>query len=285
MTNHWDIIVDADNNTWSINWREIWKYRDLIFLLVRRTFVAQYKQTLLGPSWAILQPLFSTIVFSIFFGNIAGLGAAGVPNFVFYLSGNIIWALFAHSLSSSAGTFIHNSSILGKVYFPRLVMPISTVISQFISFGIQYAFMLVFLVYYMIIHAGVKPNIYILLTPILLIQIAILGMGMGTIISSLTIKYRDLNMVLGFGISLWSYCSPVAYDMFSRAPLKPGAQYYDFYMLNPITPIINAFRYAYLGIGEIDWMYYGISWISTLIIAYLGVRMFNKVEKFFLDTI
>ena len=285
MIEEWDIIVDGDKNAIEVNWREIWKCRDLIFLLVRRTFVAQYKQTILGPAWAILQPLFTTVVFSIFFGNIAGLGASGVPNFIFYLSGTIIWTLFAHCLTHSASTFLSNASILGKVYFPRLVMPISIVISQFISFFIQYGFMLLFIIYYLVIHAGVKPNIFMLLTPVLLLQVALLGMGMGTIISALTTKYRDLNMVLGFGVSLWSYCSPVAYDMFSRSLLMPGSRYYSYYMLNPMTPVINAFRYAYLGIGEIDWVFYGISWGSTVLIAFLGTLMFNKVEKTFMDTI
>ena len=281
----WQIIIHSDHNAFSSNLNELLQYKDLIFLLVRRTFVAQYKQTILGPAWAILQPLFTTVVFSIFFGNIAGLGAAGVPNFIFYLTGTIVWTLFSHCLTNSASTFISNSAILGKVYFPRLVMPVSIIISQYISFLIQYCFMLLFIIYYLCIKANINPKVYILLSPLLFLQIGLLGMGMGMIISALTTKYRDLNMVLGFGVSLWSYCSPIAYDMFSRDALKPGSSYYTYYMLNPMTPIINTFRYAYLGTGGIDWTYYGISWISTLIIAYLGILMFSKVEKTFMDTI
>ncbi|MBQ2724509.1 MAG: ABC transporter permease [Clostridia bacterium] len=281
----WDIEIRSDNKKINFSLRELVKCKDLILLFVRRTFVAQYKQTILGPAWAVIQPFFTTVVYSVFFGNIAGLGAAGVPNFIFYLCGTIMWTLFSGCLTHTSDTFVSNSGILGKVYFPRLVMPISTAISQFISFFIQFAFMLCFLVYYLIADSGVVPNLYILMTPVLLLQTAILGMGFGIIISSLTTKYRDLKMVVGFGVSLWSYCSPVAYDMFSRSVLMPGGKFYDLYMLNPVTPIVNMFRYAYLGTGAVDWLYYGISWVTTLLVLALGVVMFGKVEKTFMDTV
>lgn len=281
----WDIEVRSDSKKTDFSLKHLIACKDLIFLFVRRTFVAQYKQTILGPAWAIIQPFFTTVVYSIFFGSVAGLGAAGVPNFIFYLSGTIMWTLFSSCLTQTADTFIGNSAILGKVYFPRLVMPISTAISQFIAFFIQFAFMLIFLVYYLIIGENVVPNWYILMTPVLLIQMALLGMGFGIIISSLTTKYRDLKMMVGFGVSLWSYCSPVAYDMFSRSVLTPGGDFYNLYMLNPVTPIINVFRYAYLGTGGIDWTFYGISWIMTIVIAAIGVVMFSKVEKTFMDTV
>lgn len=281
----WDIEIRSDSRRIDFSMKEIIKYRDLIFLFIRRTFVAQYKQTILGPAWAVIQPFFTTVVYSVFFGNIAGLGAAGVPNFIFYLCGTIMWTLFSGCLTHTSDTFVSNSGILGKVYFPRLVMPISTAISQFISFFIQFAFMLCFLVYYLFADSGVVPNLYILMTPVLLLQTAILGMGFGIIISSLTTKYRDLKMVVGFGVSLWSYCSPVAYDMFSRSALMPGSSFYNLYMLNPVTPIINMFRYAYLGTGAVDWLYYGISWVTTLLVLALGVVMFGKVEKTFMDTV
>ena len=164
-------------------------------------------------------------------------------------------------------------------------MPISTAISQFISFFIQFAFMIIFLVYYLIVDAGVFPNFYILLTPVLIIQMAVLGMGFGLMVSALTTKYRDLKMVVGFGVSLWSYCSPVAYDMFSMEVFMPGSVVYNLYMLNPVTPVINVFRYAFLGTGGIDWLYYGISWLTTIIVAYIGIRLFSKVEKTFMDTV
>lgn len=281
---HWTTIVRGNSKT-KINLKELLKCKDLIFLWVRRDFVARYKQTILGPAWAIIQPFFTTVVYSIFFGNIAGLGPKGVPNFIFYLSGNIIWALFSGSLNSNANTFVSNKGIFSKVYFPRLVMPISSAISQFINFAIQFLFMIGFLLFYTFTGAGTEPNIYILMTPLVLIQFAALGMGCGVIISSLTTKYRDLQMVVGFGVSLWSYCSPVAYDMFSRSALMPGSKYYYLYMLNPVTPGINLFRYAFLGIGEIDWLFYAISWIVTIIVVIIAVNVFSRVEKTFIDTV
>ena len=285
MEQNWTTIVKSNNSAFDMDIKGLAKCKDLIFLLVRRTFVAKYKQTVLGPAWAVIQPFFTTVVYSVFFGNIAGLGASGVPNFIFYLSGTIVWTLFASCLTETSHTFTGNSAILGKVYFPRLVMPISISISQFISFFIQFAFMLCFLVYYLITDAGVAPNLFILMTPVLLIQLAVLGMGFGMIISSLTTKYRDLAMVVSFGVSLWSYCSPVAYDMFSRSQLAPGTLLYNIYMLNPVTPVINMFRYAFLGTGQIDWMFYIISIFMTIIVAVLGAIMFSKSEKTFMDTV
>ena len=202
----WTTVIKSSNKMTDMDIKGLKNCKDLILLFVRRTFVAKYKQTILGPAWAVIQPFFTTVVYSVFFGNIAGLGAAGVPNFIFYLSGTIVWTLFSSCLSETSHTFTGNSAILGKVYFPRLVMPISTAVSQFIGFFIQFAFMLCFMVYYLITDAGIRPNIYILMFPLVLVQLAILGMGFGMMISSLTTKYRDLAMVVGFGVSLWSYC-------------------------------------------------------------------------------
>ncbi|MBQ4603196.1 MAG: ABC transporter permease [Clostridia bacterium] len=281
----WTTVIKSSNKMTDMDIKGLKNCKDLILLFVRRTFVAKYKQTILGPAWAVIQPFFTTVVYSVFFGNIAGLGAAGVPNFIFYLSGTIVWTLFSSCLSETSHTFTGNSAILGKVYFPRLVMPISTAVSQFIGFFIQFAFMLCFMVYYLITDAGIRPNIYILMFPLVLVQLAILGMGFGMMISSLTTKYRDLAMVVGFGVSLWSYCSPVAYDMFSRSQLMPGSSLYNFYMLNPVTPAINMFRYGFLGTGDVDWLFYGISWITTAVVAVIGAMMFSKSEKTFMDTV
>ena len=280
----WTTVVKSTNNAFNMDLKGLRNCKDLIFLFVRRTFVAKYKQTVLGPAWAVIQPFFTTVVYSIFFGNVAGLGASDVPNFIFYLSGTIVWTLFSHCLTETSHTFTGNSAILGKVYFPRLVMPISTAISQFIGFFIQFAFMICFMVYYLITDAGLKPNILILMFPLVLIQLATLGMGFGMIISALTTKYRDLAMVVSFGVSLWSYCSPVAYDMFSREQLMNGI-IYKIYMLNPVTPAIKLFRYSFLGTGEVDWLFYGISWITTAVVAIIGALMFSKSEKTFMDTV
>ena len=280
----WMTEVKSDSKV-SFDIKGLLKCKDLIFLWVRREFVAKYKQTVLGPAWAIIQPFFTTVVYSIFFGNVAGLGAQGIPNFIFYLSGNVVWGLFSGSITSNANTFVNNAGIFSKVYFPRLVMPISTAISQFISFAIQFVFMIGFLIYYIITDAGVMPNLFALMTPLIMIQLALLGMGFGIIISSLTTKYRDLTMLVGFGVSLWSYMSPVAYDMFSRSSIVNNEILYNLYMLNPVTPVINLFRFAWLGTGEIDWFFYGISWIMTIAVVIIGALIFNKVEKTFVDTV
>ena len=265
--------------------RELFRYRDLIALFVKRDFVSLYKQTVLGPAWAVIQPFLTTIVFSLVFGSMAGLAPEGVPSFLFYLSGTVVWTYFANCLTRTSDTFIANAGILGKVYFPRLVMPVSTVLSKLIDFSIQYAFLLVFLVIYLLTGANVAPNWYVLMTPVLLLQLAMLSLGCGVIISAATTKYRDLRMLVSFGVQLWMYASPVAYDMFTMGAFAPGGKYYGLYMLNPVTPIINVFRYAYLGIGQIDWMYYVIGWATTLLLLFAGVVLFSRVEKTFMDTV
>lgn len=265
--------------------KELFRYRDLILLFVKRDFVSLYKQTVLGPAWAVIQPFLTTIVFSLVFGSIAGLAPDGVPSFLFYLSGTVVWTYFSNCLTRTSDTFIANAGILGKVYFPRLVMPVSTVLSKLIDFAIQYAFFLIFLVIYGLTGAAIRPNWLVLLTPVLLLQLAMLSLGCGVIISAATTKYRDLRMLVSFGVQLWMYASPVAYDMFSMSVFAPGSKYYALYMLNPVTPIVNLFRYAYLGIGQVDWLYYGISWAVTCGLLFVGIVLFSRVEKTFMDTV
>lgn len=278
-------VIVPKTGWFDLHIKEVWQYRDLILLFVKRNFISAYKQTILGPLWAIVQPLLTTVVFTLVFGNIAGLAADGVPSFIFYLSGTILWTYFSQCLTQTANTFVANSNTLGKVYFPRLVMPISTVLSNLISFAIQFAFMIIFLIYYVITKQGVSPNWYIALTPLVVLQLALLSLGCGIIISALTTKYRDLAMLVGFGTQLWMYASPVAYDMSSMAVFAPGGKYHTLFMLNPITPIVNLFRYAYLGLGEIEWVFYIISWIVTAVILFIGIVLFSKVEKTFMDTV
>lgn len=265
--------------------KELFRYKDLILLFVKRDFVSLYKQTVLGPAWAVIQPFLTTIVFSLVFGSIAGLAPEGVPSFLFYLSGTVVWTYFANCLTRTSDTFIANAAILGKVYFPRLVMPVSTVLSKLIDFAIQYGFFLVFLVIYGLTGAAIRPNWLILLTPLLLLQLAMLSLGCGVIISAATTKYRDLRMLVSFGVQLWMYASPVAYDMFSMRAFAPGGKYYALYMLNPVTPIVNLFRYAYLGLGQVDWQSYGISWAVTCCLLFAGIVLFSRVEKTFMDTV
>lgn len=283
--NKYVTVIKSQSGWIDLHLGELAHYKDLVFLFVKRNFVSLYKQTILGPAWAVIQPLLTTVVFSLVFGTIAGLAADGVPSFIFYLTANVIWSYFSTCLTTTSDTFIANSSILGKVYFPRLVMPISTVLSKLIDFAIQFSFMVIFVIYFWLTNSGVHPNWYILMTPILLLQLAMLSLGVGVIISAATTKYRDLRMLVSFGVQLWMYATPVAYDMFSITGFAPGGKYYWLIMSNPVTPIVNMFRYAYLGIGGIDWFYYGISWIVTIVVLFLGVVLFSRVEKTFMDTV
>ena len=278
-------VIRPKTGWFDLHLRELTHYKDLVFLFVKRNFISMYKQTVLGPAWAVIQPFLTTVVFSLVFGSIAGLSANGVPAFVFYLSGNVLWGYFSGCLTQTSDTFIANSGILGKVYFPRLVMPISTVLSKLIDFAIQFAFLLIFVVFYTLTGAGTHPNWYVLMTPLLIAQMAMLSLGCGVIISAATTKYRDLRMLVSFGVQLWMYASPIAYDMFSMGAFAPGSKYYGLYMCNPVTPVVNIFRYAFLGIGQIDWFYYGISWITTVIVLLIGVVLFSRVEKTFMDTV
>ncbi len=277
---HKTTVIRPKSGWFDWNLGELLRYRDLIRLLVRRDFVSLYKQTILGPAWAVLQPFLTTVVFSLVFGRIAGLAPSGVPTFLFYLSGNVIWLYFAGCLTRTADTFIANRTILGKVYFPRLVLPISTALSKLIDFAIQFAFMLIFVIYYAATGAGVRPNLYVLLTPVLVLQLGLLGLACGVIISALTTKYRDLRMLMTFGTALWMYATPIAYGM-ERIPDR----YYHLYMLNPVTSIVNLFRHAYLGIGGVDWFYYGVSWGITAVLLFFGILLFSRVEKTFMDTV
>ena len=275
----YDVVIVSKTGWFDVDIKELWHYRDLIALFVKRNFISLYKQTILGPAWAVIQPLLTTVIFTIVFGSLAGLAADGVSSFLFYMSGNILWVYFSTCLTQTADTFVGNAGILGKVYFPRLVMPISTVLTGLISFAIQFVMFFCFLLYYWI-KGEVYPNLYVLLLPVLIIQMAMLSLGTGVIISALTTKYRDLRMIVGFGVQLWMYGTPVAYDM-RIIPSK----YMGLYMLNPMTPIINVFRKAFLGIGELQLKYYICGWIITLVVLTIGVILFNHVEKTFMDTV
>jgi lipopolysaccharide transport system permease protein len=275
-----DVVITNKRKWFSFNLGELVKYRDLIFLFVKRNFVSRYKQTILGPAWAVIQPLLTTVVLTVIFGNIAGLSPSGVPAFLFYFAGTLVWSYFSSCLTETSTTFTGNAHLFGKVYFPRLVMPIATVTSNLISFFIQFVMFIGFLVYYLTVGAGIHPNMWMLFTPILLIHMAMLGMGCGVIISSLTTKYRDLAMIVGFGVQLWMYATPVAYDYTRIIP-----KYLGIYMLNPMAPIVMVFRYAFLGTGYINWTYYLTSVAITLVLLLFGIALFNRVEKTFMDTV
>lgn len=280
MNNQWTTIIKPKTKLLDLNLKELWQYKDLIVMFVKRDFKTMYKQTILGPLWIIINPMLTTVMFTIVFGGIANISTDGMPQFVFYMAGNTVWSYFSTCLTKTSNTFINNSAVFGKVYFPRLVTPISTVISGLINFGVQFAMFIAFVAFYAITGDAVQPNAYILLTPILLIMIAMLALGFGIIISSLTTKYRDLAVLVTFGVQLWMYATPVVYPI-SQIPLK----WRNLMLLNPVAPIIETFRYAFLGSGTIPWLYLGISVITTLIVLFIGIVLFNKVQKTFMDTI
>ena len=283
--------ITSKHRVFDLHLRETFQYRDLIFLFVKREFVSKYKQTILGPLWAIIQPLLTTVVFTIIFGNLAGLTTADVagdfivPGFLFYMAGNICWSYFSGNLSATSNTFLSNSGTMGKVYYPRLVAPISSAFSNLISFAIQFAMLIVFWLYY-VIRGGTSIAVtpWLLLLPLTILEMMILSTGLGIIISSWTTKYRDLAMLVGFGLSLWQYASPIAYGLQLAEDKLPG-WVYTIYMLNPVTPIVTTFRYSIFGFGYFNLTFYLISWAMSLALFFVGLILFSKIERTFMDTI
>ena len=287
MNKKYKYQIDSSHKVFDLHLKETFSYRDLIFLFVKRDFTALYKQTILGPLWAIIQPLLTTVVFTIVFGNLAGLTTAdilgdfAIPGFLFYMTGNICWSYFSSTLHATSNTFLSNSSTMGKVYYPRFVAPVSTAFSNLISFGIQFAMLIAFWAFYLI-RGGtsivVTPNL--LLIPLVVLQMMILSVGCGIVISSVTTKYRDLAMLVGFGLQLWQYGSPIAYGL-GLVPEK----WLSLYMLNPVTPIVTTFRYALFGFGYFELKYYLISWGISIIVFLIGLILFSRIERTFMDTI
>ena len=280
-------IIQPKHKIFDLHLRETLRYKDLIFLFVKRDFSAYYKQTILGPLWAIVQPLLTTVIFTIVFGNLARLTVADspeketIPSFLFYLAGNIYWFYFSSTLKSTSETFIKNRNLMGKVYFPRLVAPIASACSNLISFVIQLIMFLCFWTYYLIVGGTsiqVKPNI--ILFPLTVIQMMCLSIGCGIIVSATTTKYRDLAMLVGFGLQLWQYASPIAYGL----ELIPD-NLRNLYLLNPLTIIVTTFRYAVFGFGFFSWGFYILSWGITLLLLLFGLVLFSRIERAFMDTI
>lgn len=280
MSGTWTTILRPKNKWYDINLKELWAYKDLVVLFVKRNYVTRYKQTVLGPLWLLITPIVTTLMYALVFGEIAGISTDGAPQLAFYLSGNIVWTFFAMCLNTTSRTFIDNAGVFGKVYFPRLVTPIATVITGMLDFMIQLILLIVILLGYSVSGVQINWNVWVLATPVLMLQIAVLGMGFGIIVSALTTKYRDLSILVTFGVQLWMYASPVVYPL-SQIPER----FHAIYMLNPVAPIITVFRYAYLGVGEIPYASWGISWIVTVLIFVIGALMFNRIEKTFMDTV
>ena len=287
MAEQFKTHISSKHSLLDLHIKETFNYRDLIILFVKRNFTAQYKQTVLGPLWAVIQPLLTTVVFTIVFGNLAKLTTADVPGdyvipgFLFYMASNICWGYFSSTLSATSNTFLSNRATMGKVYYPRLVAPISTALSRLVSFGIQFALLLMFWGFYLIKGGtSIKVTPWLMLIPVLILQMMFLAIGFGIIISSVTTKYRDLVMLVGFGLDLWRYGCPIAYGL----QLVPG-KYMTFYLLNPVTPILTTFRYAMFGFGYFNIFYYAFSWVISIIVFLIGLVMFSKIERTFMDTI
>lgn len=275
----WDLEIKPSSNLFRLNLREVLKYRDLLYLFVKRDITTVYKQTILGPIWFFVQPILTSLTFMLVFGKIANLSTDGVPQALFYLSGVILWTYFSAGVTATSNTFIANANIFGKVYFPRLVSPIAIVISNILKFGIQLIPFFALWIYY-ISKGEVHPNFWMVLVPLIIIQIAVLSMGLGLIISALTTKYRDFNFLIAFCLQLLMYGSSVIYPL-----SKVDEKYRIFLELNPMTWVIESFKHGFIGAGVLDFNGIVYSWLVTLFLFFSGVFLFNKVERSFMDTV
>ena len=276
----WDLVIEPPKGWFALHLRDLWRYRDLVGLFVRRDFVASYKQTILGPLWHIIQPLLTTLMFTVVFGRIAGLPTDSVPQFLFYMAGTTVWGYFSQCLMQTSNTFVGNAGIFGKVYFPRMVVPVSAVMSRLIAFAIQFAFFLAVYALFWVRGAPIRPNWAIALLPVLLLLMAGMGLGFGILISSMTTKYRDLQVLVGFGVQLWMYATPVIY------PLSTMSEKYRWIIVaNPMTAIVETFRFSFFGTGTFSWAYLGYTAGFTLVLLLAGTAVFNRVERTFMDTV
>ena len=284
---NWTTVIKPRTGLFEVNLKEIWDYRDLLTLFVKRTITVQYKQTILGPLWWIIQPALTVIMYMVVFGGIAGIPTDGVPQPLFYLGGVCMWQYFADCLTKTSNTFVSNAGIFGKVYFPRLIMPLSSVISNLVRFGIQLGLFIIVYAYYAIIGQAPSPNWYLLLAPLLVVMMAGLALGFGIIISSMTTKYRDLQILFSFVVQLWMYATPIVYPL-SRVVGKQkwGIDVATVMCLNPVTPVIETFKHGALGAGQfVGWGWLAYSFIFMIALLCLGILIFNKVQKSFMDTV
>lgn len=280
-TETWDLVIEPKGRLLNLNLKEVWRYRDLLLLFVKRDFVAQYKQTILGPLWHFIQPIFTTLMFLFIFGKVANIPTDGIAAISFYMSGIAIWNYFSACLTATSSTFVANAGIFGKVYFPRLVIPISTVMSNLVKFAIQFLLLLAVMIYYGIKTGSFHFGISWLLIPLLVLMMAGLGLGLGIIISSLTTKYRDFTVLIGFAVQLLMYATPVAYPL---SYLKDKS-YAAWIAWNPLSPIVEGFRYALFGVGTVNASGLLYSGIFIVIVVFMGMVIFSKVERSFMDTV
>jgi lipopolysaccharide transport system permease protein len=278
---HWDMIIQPKGHLFDLNLKEVWKYRDLLLLFVKRDFIASYKQTILGPLWHFIQPIFTTIMFLLVFGKIANIPTDGIQPILFYMSGITIWNYFSSCLNGTSNTFVANAGIFGKVYFPRLVIPLSTVMSNLVKFGIQFLLLIAVFVFYVLKGTPAHVSVSLLMIPILVLMMAGMGLGLGIIISSLTTKYRDLNVLIGFAVQLLMYATPIAYPLSFLKHNKFAA----WIQWNPLTPIVEAFRYALFQQGSFNAGSLLYSAAIIAIVLFIGLLTFSKVERTFMDTV
>jgi len=273
-------IIKPDSGLFDINFQELIRYRDLWRMMVQRDIITQYKQTILGPLWFFINPIMTTVMYMIVFGKIAGLSSDGLPQPLFYLSGVCMWNYFSTCLTKTSTTFVDNQNIFGKVYFPRLITPLSTVTSSLFTFVIQLALFIIVYLYYVISGVPVAPNWYGLLFPLLIVMLAGLSLGFGIITSSMTTKYRDLSILFSFIVQLWMYATPIIYPL---STLSPDKQWIA--MLNPVAAVFETFKYGILGVGTFSWMYLGYSFVFMCVVLFFGIVVFNKVQRSFMDTV
>ena len=283
----WTTVIKPRNKLFEVNLKEIWDYRDLLFLFVKRSITVAYKQTILGPLWWIIQPSITVIMYMVVFGGIAGIPTDGIPQPLFYLGGIFMWQYFSDCLGKSSSTFLSNAGIFGKVYFPRLIMPLSNIISNLVRFGIQFGLFVAVYIFYAIKGVAPSPNWYFLLFPLLVLMLAGIALGTGIVVSSMTTKYRDLSILFSFIVSLWMYATPVVYPLSQVAgKQKYGFDVADIMCLNPVTPIIETFKHGALGAGQfIGWGWLAYSFVFMLLVLALGILIFNRVQKSFMDTV
>ena len=277
---NWSHEIGSKHNLFSLNLSEVWEYKDLVYMLVKRDFVTSFKQTILGPLWFFINPIFTTVMYVIVFGNVAGLSTDGAPMMAFYLSGVTLWNYFSTCLNGTSNVFKGNASIFGKVYFPRLVMPLAIIISNLMRFGVQFLLFICVITYYLLKDGSVQPNLWVLATPFLIFLMGAFAMGAGMILSSLTTKYKDFSMLIGFAVSLYMYVTPVV------IPISSFPEKYKWILeINPLTGIFECFKYAYLGVGDfsVNMLLYSTLFITIILI--IGTLIFNKVEKSFMDTV
>jgi lipopolysaccharide transport system permease protein len=279
----WDVVLEPQSSLFMLDLKEVWRYRDLLEMFVRRDIVTFYKQTILGPLWYFIQPLFTTLIYIFIFAGLAGISTDGLPKALFYMSGVLCWNYFADCLNRTSETFTANQHIFSKVYFPRLVVPLSITLSNLVKMGIQGLLLAAIYLYYVFNGASVFPNAYVLLFPVLLFILAGLGLGFGLLISALTTKYRDLKFLVQFGVQLWMYATPVIYPLSIMKKHYP--EYLYLLVLNPMTAVIETFRYGFLGKGTFSWAYLLYSLVFTLFLLFVGTATFNKVEKSVMDVV